>query len=239
MIDYETPTRAPTIRFLNDGNDISFNLNIESFHQVQPGYACIKNVGFEDTKNEIVYDYIEVIKFVTDPREIGDGLLHAELLEDGSGMVIMGEPLVPRFFIDNIDEISKNGSDGQFLGSRKRDYMRKMKIFQSLPKQHRATTIYFPKNMVGTNQFIGFKKKADRKLVELRMFSNVFDYHTTMNNITQIFPGYYVFWKIGIKGTMDDLCLDKHIGEGVGDALTGFQKLSLKSKAIGTNNYQH
>jgi hypothetical protein len=177
LIDYDLPQKASTTHFLHDDNDVCFNLNTETFHQTHPGYACIKNLGFEDHKKEIVYDSIEIIKFVTDPRDIVDELLSAELLEDGSGMIVSGEPLLPQYFSRNIDEMfSESGQDGELLGSRKRDYARKMKIFQGLTMKTRDTIILFPKNMIGTNQFIGYEKKSDRKLVELRMFSNVFEY---------------------------------------------------------------
>jgi hypothetical protein len=234
LIDYNSPQKASTTHFHQDDNDVCFNLNTETFHQTHPGFGCIKNFGFEDHRKQIVFDYLEIIKFVTDPRDIVDELLSAELLEDGSGMIVSGEPLLPQYFLRNIDEIfSEKGQDGALLGSRKRDYARKMKVFHGLPKKTRNTMILFPKHMIGTNQFIGYKKKSDRKLVELRMFSNIFEYHTIMQGTGHAFPGYYVYWKIGIDGTMDDLSLDQNVGDEVTDAISGFNKLKLKEKTFG------
>ena len=205
MIVYETPSHGHTSVSARDSYDISFNLNLETFYQTQPGWAVIYNQGFEHSKLDIAFDYFEVIKFCHDPREVSQGsIVTAELFEDGSGMVVK-EPLIPAFFLKNIIELSNDGSDKNgWGGSRKRHYNKKMKPFAS-QKQYRSTTILFPQNIVGTNEFIGFKKKSERKNIELRVFSNIFQFWTSLQGTEQLFPMYYAFWKIGIKGTMSYL----------------------------------
>lgn len=237
-IVYETPGRASrTSAGARDPFHIEFNLSLDTFYQTQPGWAVLFNQGFELVKLDIAFDYFEVIKFCHDPREISrESILTAELFEDGTGMVVK-EPLIPSFFINNIKELSTYGSDKNGWGAtRKRDYNKKMKAFEK-EKQYRLTTIHFPKNIIGTNEFIGHKKTStsDRKNVELRVFSNIFEFWHVVGNSKQLYPMYYAFWKIGIKGTMDDLSLQKKSDEQVDDACSGFKGLSMqKQMANGT-----
>lgn len=211
-----------------DPYHIEFNLSLETFYQIQPGWACLFHTGYEHKTLEIAFDYFEVIKFCHDPREISRGsILTAELLEDGSGMVVK-EPLIPAYFIKNIEELSENGSDKTGWGlTRKRDYNKKMKVFYALQKQYRTTTIHFPHGITGTNEYIGFKKKTERKNIELRVFSNIFEFWHTLTDTEQLYPMYYAFWKIGVKGTNDDLSIKKHKDEAVDDACSGFDRLGL------------
>jgi hypothetical protein len=215
-----------------DSYDISFNLNLDTFHQTQPGWAVLFNQGYENKKLDIAFDYFEVIKFCHDPREVSQGsIVKAELFSDGTGMIVK-EPLVPAFFLSNIMELTTEGSDTDgWGGTRRRDYNKKMKAFAS-QKQYRTTMIHFPQNIIGTNEFIGFKKKSDRKNIELRVFSNIFQFWTTLQGTEQLFPMYYAFWKIGIKGTMDDLSLEKKDDEEVDEACTGFKNLNMQQKKL-------
>lgn len=176
-----------------------------------------------------------MIKFCHDPREVSQGsTISAELFEDGTGMLVK-EPLIPAYFLHNIVELSNDGSDKEgWGGTRKRDYNKKMKEYHASANQSRTTTINFPAGIVGTNEFIGHKKKSSRKHIELRRFSNSFQMWTSLSTVDQLFPMYYAFWKIGIKGTMDDLSLAKQANEEVDDACSGLERLTMNQKNFGT-----
>lgn len=63
------------------------------------------------------------------------------------------------------------------------------------------------------------------------MFSNVVEFeHEVGPDAYQEYPMYYAYWKIGIKGTNDDLDILKQGDEQVDDAQTGFADLSLSKK---------
>lgn len=63
------------------------------------------------------------------------------------------------------------------------------------------------------------------------MFSNVVEFeHEVGPDAYQEYPMYYAYWKIGIKGTNDDLDNLKQGDEQVDDAQTGFADLSLSKK---------
>lgn len=139
---------------------LEFTLSFETIHQTQPGWALLFHQGYEDARLNIAFDYFEVIKWCHDPRDVTVGsILSAELLSDGTGMVVK-EPLISQFFIKNIDELSTKGSDKKWGATRRRDYGRKMKLFHSLASKNRLTTLHFPRNIIGTNEFIGSKRKS-------------------------------------------------------------------------------
>jgi hypothetical protein len=216
---------GPTARGALFGIDVTFQLNFETFYQCMPGYHLLYNAGFVDTKRTQSFDFFEVMKTVTDPRDIGNFDVFAELLPDGSGMVV-SEPLVAPFFVHNVKEWN---TKDPFAVSRLKDYNSKMNLYKSIPKKVRLTTIKFPFGTVGTTDFIGGKRNSSRKQVELHAFNTIFDCEANMAAFGKVkkFPNYFITWKIGVKGTVENLSLSPQNQDGASQICADFGSLSM------------
>jgi hypothetical protein len=206
------------------GVDISFQLNFDTFHQCLPTYYLLYNSGFNDKKGSRSFDFLEVIKTVSDVRDIGNFDVSAELLADGTGMVVT-EPLVSQCLLQNVEEWNKKDL---FDISRSRDYNTKIGEYNNLPKKVRLTTIKFPFGTIGTTDFIGGKKESSRK-EELHTFNTIFDCEATLKAFgkTKKFPSYFITWKIGVQNTLQNLSLLPKNIDGAAQICADFENLSM------------
>jgi hypothetical protein len=205
---------------------MAFQLNLENIYQNMPGYQVIYNQGYNDIVRKKSFDFFEVMKTVSDPRDIGDYAVFAELLPNGSGMVV-SEPLIAPYFIQNVKEWNKKDP---FELCRLKDYNSKMARYRELQKKVRLTTIHFPAGIVGTTDFIGGKENSSRKQVELETFRTIFDCQAKMlafGDKVKCFPNYFITWKIGVKGTIETLSLGPEDQEAASQICLDFGNLSM------------
>lgn len=189
---------------------------------------------FAEEDTSLVYDYIEVIRFPPDGRDIlnvkgQDASISAKLLPDGSGIVVT-EPLLPTYLWQNMAEMH---AMDRFSKEKKIDYLGKVKKYKELPEQDRQTIIYFPEGIIGTTEYIGSDQESTNRQTDLELFANLF--HCPLESVTDDEEAevlcYYGYWKIGIKGTTKKSSWTRDAD--IDSAAEKLKKLNLSKKKNG------
>jgi hypothetical protein len=209
-------------------------LDLSVCEQSLSGFACVYVKKFEDTDGSMIYDYLELIRFSVDIRDImPDGnkpaAMSAKLLEDGTGMVVT-EPMLPLFFLRNQEEI--NESD-PYPVAKQADIKQKVDYYNSRSERPlRQTIIYFPEGMIGTTEYIGSDTSSTERSKDLELFSSIFNIPPTEGIPDELdFFGYFAYWKIGIKGSAQKIGWSKQ-EEELFKMNVKFKKLKLKGCKI-------
>ncbi len=201
MILSSSPDSDFTIGEIDEKYYLSFSENDRNPYGISPIFAEIQ-VGTRKT-----FDAVTIFKPIFDFKDFGDSKnIKAELLEDGTGMIIT-EPVLPHFLLHSVNEIHQQEGTRTCLWTTREHSAQATSIIRGGDERRfKRTLLRFPTGVVCTLDIYNTHEERDSPnglKTNCRFLFSWFQTGTPSIGLNGNMPvvNPYVFWKLVIKNS--------------------------------------